>query len=91
VALEHPPGVAIVAGEPLLNATELPRNLRHDFVFTDWGEGSLTVFPLDVKSHPRQTRLAESAGGPVRFRVGPDGALYYLAANSGELRRIAER
>ena len=91
VALEHPPGVAIVAGDPLLNATELPRNLQHDFVFADWGEGTLTVIPLDVTRHPPQTRLAESAGGPVRFRVGPDGALYYLAANSGELRRIAER
>jgi len=91
VTLEHPPGVAIVAGDPLVDAIQLPRSLQHDFVFADWGEGSLTVFPLDATRHPRQTRLAESAGGPVRFRVGPDGALYYLAANSGELRRIAKR
>jgi glucose/arabinose dehydrogenase len=91
VAVKHPPGIAITAGDTLLSATQLPRNLQRDFVFADWGEGTLTVIPLDVTRHPRQTRLAESAAGPVRFRVGPDGALYYLAANSGELRRIAER
>jgi hypothetical protein len=37
------------------------------------------------------TRIAHKASGPDRFRVGPDGALYYLAANSGELRRIAQK
>jgi hypothetical protein len=32
--------------------------------------------------------FAENAGGPVAFRVGPDGRLYYLALNYGRLYRI---
>jgi glucose/arabinose dehydrogenase len=92
VAVKHPPGIAaITAGGPLRRATQLPRNLQNDYVFADWGQGSLTVIPLSVTSDPPQTRLAESAAGPVRLRVGPDGALYYLAANGGELRRITRR
>ena len=91
VALPHPSAIAITAGVPLVRATELPSDLRNDFVFADWGQGTLTLVPLNDTRDPRQTRLAQSAAGPVRLRVGPDGALYYLAANSGELRRIAER
>jgi hypothetical protein len=91
VAIKHPPGIAITAGDPLVRATRLPANLRSDFVFADWGAGTLTLVPLGETSNPKQIPLAQSAAGPVRLRVGPDGALYYLAANSGDLRRIAAR
>jgi glucose/arabinose dehydrogenase len=91
VALPHPSAIAITAGVPLTRATKLPSDLRNDFVFADWAQGTLTLVPLSEARDPRQTPLAQSAAGPVRLRVGPDGALYYLAANSGELRRIAER
>lgn len=91
VALPHPSATVITAGVPLVRATALPSDLRNDFVFADWGQGTLVLVPLSDTKDPRQTRLAQSAAGPVRLRVGPDGALYYLAANSGELRRIAER
>jgi glucose/arabinose dehydrogenase len=91
VAIKHPPGIAITAGDPLVRATRLPANLRSDFAFADWGAGTLTLVPLGETSNPKQIPLAQSAAGPVRLRVGPDGALYYLAANSGDLRRIAAR
>jgi glucose/arabinose dehydrogenase len=91
VAVPHPPGVAITAGDPLTGATKLPAELRKDFVFADWGENTITLIPLAETSNPKQTVLARSASGPVRLRVGPDGALYYLAANAGQLRRIASR
>jgi glucose/arabinose dehydrogenase len=91
VAIKHPPGIAITAGDPLLRATRLPANLRSDYAFADWGAGTLTLVPLGETNNPKQIPLAQSAAGPVRLRVGPDGALYYLAANSGDLRRIEER
>ncbi len=89
VAVPHPPGVAITAGAPLTEATKLPADLRKDFAFADWGENTITLIPLAETSNPKQTVLARSASGPVRLRVGPDGALYYVAANAGQLRRIA--
>jgi glucose/arabinose dehydrogenase len=91
LAIPHPPGIAITAGVPLTGATLLPPNLRNDFVFADWGAGTVTLAPLKETSNPKQTLLAQSAAGPVRLRVGPDGALYYLAANAGDLRRIVSR
>ena len=91
VAVPHPPGIAITAGAPLTSATKLPAGLRGNFVFADWGQGTITLVPLGDTSDPTQTSLARSAAGPVRLRVGPDGALYYLAANGGDLRRIAAR
>ena len=91
VGLPHPPGIAIIGGVPLTRASGLPADLRHDYAFADWGAGTLTLVPLEETSNPKQIPLARSAAGPVRLRVGPDGALYYLAANSGDLRRIAAR
>jgi glucose/arabinose dehydrogenase len=32
--------------------------------------------------------FAESAGGPVDLQVGPDGLLYVLSLNNGELLKI---
>ena len=91
LAIPHPPGIAITGGVPLTRASGLPADLRSDYAFADWGAGTLTLVPLGETSNPKQTPLAQSAAGPVRLRVGPDGALYYLAANSGDLRRIAAR
>ena len=91
LAIPHPPGIAITGGVPLTRASGLPADLRSDYAFADWGAGTLTLVPLGETSNPKQIPLARSAAGPVRLRVGPDGALYYLAANSGDLRRIAAR
>ena len=89
LAIPHPPGIAITGGVPLTRASGLPADLRSDYAFADWGAGTLTLVPLGETSNPKQTPLARSAAGPVRLRVGPDGALYYLAATRGDLRRIA--
>jgi glucose/arabinose dehydrogenase len=35
------------------------------------------------------TTFVSSAGGPVDFAFGPDGALYYVAIFTGEVRRVA--
>jgi hypothetical protein len=82
----------MVAGPALENASKLPADLRGDFLFADWGRGDISVAAPERGDHASSvTRIAHEASGPDRFRVGPDGALYYLAANSGELRRIAEK
>jgi hypothetical protein len=91
LAIPHPPGIAITGGVPLTRASGLPANLRSNYAFADWGAGTLTLVPLGKTNNPKQIPLAQSAAAPVRLRVGQDGALYYLAANSGDLRRIAAR
>jgi glucose/arabinose dehydrogenase len=56
------------------------------------------LFPHDFGAHSRTSWLrgfssspsdfATRAAGPVQIENGPDGSLYYLAANAGEVRRI---
>jgi len=38
---------------------------------------------------PDAADFATAAAGPVQLENGPDGSLYYLALNVGELRRIS--
>ena len=91
LAIPHPTAITMVAGLKLDQATALPSDLREDFLFADWGKGDISVASA-AGAHARDvTRIARKAGGPDRFRIGPDGALYYLAANSGELRRFARK
>jgi glucose/arabinose dehydrogenase len=85
---------SITAGTALADATELPRIYRRMYVFADWVSSTLWVLPTPGFHHrtplsPSRPRLiGEGLGGPVRLRVGPDGALYLLSLNVGELRRI---
>jgi glucose/arabinose dehydrogenase len=91
LAIAHPFAITMVAGTLLDKATALPSDLRHDFVFADWGRGDIKVAPPSGEHAAGVTLIAKTAGGPDRFRVGPDGGLYYLAANSGQLRRISAK
>ena len=91
VAIKHPLASTIISGSALASATALPERYRKDFVFGDWVTGKITLIPENTRKNAPQTLLAQGAAGPDRFRIGPDGALFYLAANIGELRRIAAK
>ena len=85
---------SITAGTPLGAATGLPKVYRPMYVFADWQTSTLWVLPTPGSRH-RSTQssakprlIGAGLGGPVRLRVGPDGALYLLSLNVGELRRI---
>lgn len=90
IALHHPRGESITGGLSLTRATALPERYRQDYVFGDWANSSISLVPLSKAGRPvRPTVLARNAAGPVSFAIGPDGALYYVAANLGEVRRLA--
>lgn len=83
-------GQAVAAGVSLVGATALPARYRADYVYGDWVTSKISTVPLTAFARRvTPTVLAATAGGPVSFAVGPDGALYYVAANLGEVRRIA--
>jgi glucose/arabinose dehydrogenase len=96
LALPHDAWGTVVAGVPLSGATALPAHMRSMYVFADWvaskvwavGTATARGTPAPLSSlHVVET----GAGGPVRLRVGPDGALYLLSLNTGELWRIAAK
>ena len=89
-ALPHPAGGSITGGVSLAGASALPRRLREDYVFGDWVTSRISLLPLGmIEGRPVDpVVMAQRAAGPSAFAIGPDGALYYLAANLGEVRRI---
>jgi glucose/arabinose dehydrogenase len=95
--LPHGRWASITAGTGLREATRLPRSYRSQFVFGDWATGKLSTLPVprSVDDPPVDADDAATVGaglaGPVRLRVGPDGALYVLSLNVGELRRIVAK
>ena len=89
VVLRHPGARAVTGGVALAGATALPPHYRGDYVFGDWLKNRIFVVPVRAPRGSTPRLLSHNAGGPVTFAVGPDGALYYLAANLGEVRRIS--
>jgi glucose/arabinose dehydrogenase len=67
-----------------------PSSLKGKYFFGDWGAGWIRTLEFDsnnsVVGAPQE--FAEFAGGPVAFRQGPDGRIYYVDFNSGRLFRI---
>ena len=62
------------------------------YFFGDYVRGTIWALDLDVTRTMVMGTAAEivtGADGPVDFAFGPDGALYYVALNSGEVRRVS--
>jgi len=61
------------------------------YYYGDWAQGWIRRASIDVPGSTLErepSEFAQDAGGPVAFRVGSDGLLYYLGLNFRELRRI---
>jgi glucose/arabinose dehydrogenase len=91
VAFKHPAAESITGGVFLDRATALPSRYRGDYLFADWSQSWMSLLPTSTAAQHNVApeRLAKNAAGPDAFVIGPDGALYYLAANLGEVRRVA--
>jgi glucose/arabinose dehydrogenase len=79
-----------ITGGVFVSGDQYPAEYRA-YVFGDWARSSIQYLPPDPTSgepHGDAVSFAQNAGGPVAFRVGPDGHLYYLALNYGKLYRI---
>jgi glucose/arabinose dehydrogenase len=92
-AFSHPTWRTVIAGVSLADAKELPTAFRAQYAFADWAVSKVWVAdPLTAHQTFAPTshlQLIEAgAAGPVRLRVGRDGALYELSINTGELWRI---
>lgn len=79
-----------VTGGVFYGGDMFPTAYRGTYIFGDWSRNVLRVLrvtPEHQLSGDAQP-FGRNAAGPVQLEVGPDGSLYYLATNVGELRRI---
>jgi glucose/arabinose dehydrogenase len=82
-------GVNSVTGGVFYTGDAYPQEYR-DYFYADWAKSWIRHASITPGGRLRDepSDFGEDAGGPVAFRVGPDGLLYYLGLNSRELRRI---
>jgi glucose/arabinose dehydrogenase len=66
-----------------------PAPYRGAYFFGDYVAGWIRYLRLDASnSVTAEGSFATQADGPVDIELGPDGKLYYLAIDAGQLRRI---
>ena len=89
----HASGGAAVTGGVFLKGTSFPSMYQNDYLFGDYARNYIHYLDLDangdIESGGGEQGFATAADGPVDFTVGPDGAVYYVAILSGEVRRLA--
>jgi glucose/arabinose dehydrogenase len=76
-----------VTGGAFYTGRAFPPEYRGAYFYGDWSRSTLAYLRFvggGVTTHP----FATLAAGPVQIEMGPDGALYYVALNAGELRRV---
>ena len=83
-AVEYKPGT-------FYTGAVFPPTYQGAFFYADYASGWIKSVTVDgnnqLASVPAQ--FAGGISGPVQVETGPDGALWYLAIGSGELRRIS--
>lgn len=80
-----------VIGGPFYTGSTWPSQFHDAYVFGDW-EASWIKFltrESDDRYSAKPTDLAAKAAGPVEIEFGPDGNLYYVSLNLGQVRRIS--
>jgi glucose/arabinose dehydrogenase len=86
---DHATVGSCVIGGPFFTGTQYPQQFQGNLFFGDYagnwirrvqfdGEGNATNFPY----------FATGVDSPVSLEEGPDGLLYYVSFNSGQVRRV---
>lgn len=80
-----------MTGGAFYGGTSYPIEYRGAYFFGDWSLSWIRYLHVDdagsVQGSVRE--FASRTEGPVEIESGPNGDLYYLAINIGELRRVA--
>ena len=84
-------GSGCVTGGAFATSPTYPDPYQGAYFFADYVQGWLRMLRVDGENRLVPESVADFAqglDGPVDVQTGPDGLLYYLAINTGELRRI---
>ena len=86
----HPSGDGFsITGGVFYTDDEYPSQYQENYFFADYVNSWIRRAIFDEDHNLIEVRdFATDAEGPVHFTQGPNGLLYYVALNDGELRRI---
>lgn len=83
---------ASITGVAFEHGANFPSAYNTALFFADYSRECIWAMPAGADGQPDPSRVrvfANGLAGPVDLEFGPDGALYYVALNTGELHRIA--
>ena len=79
-----------IVGGPFYIGTAYPSEYRGAYFFGDYARGWIQFLMVDASNNlvSGPTTFGSDLPGPVDIQMFPDESLYYVAINTGELRRI---
>lgn len=87
LALRHRDSASVTGGA-VYTGTSYPAAYRGAYFYGDWAYSWIRTIRL-TGGAPVQQHFAKPAAGPVAFRSGPpNGDMYYLSLNAGQLCRL---
>lgn len=87
---DHPPDSAAVGGD-FIGVNDYSSQFHNTYWFGDFARDEISYLRVDSNNNliPGSVDVfTSSADGPVQIETGPDGNIYYIAINAGELRRL---
>ncbi len=85
------PGSTSITGGTFATSTTYPVGVRNAYFYADFGQNWLRHLAVDAEDElipGSDVEFGRELAGPVSIETGPDGTIYYLAINSGELRHL---
>ncbi|MBS1808500.1 MAG: PQQ-dependent sugar dehydrogenase [Acidobacteria bacterium] len=85
----HNDADAAIVGGPIYTASQFPAQYQGNYFFADYVNNYLRRIVLDANNTVVNVAdFATNVATPVSLEIGPEGALYYVALTTGEIRRI---
>ena len=87
---EHSGGGFAATGGTFYTGSDYPAEYQGSYFFGDYGQSTIRNLRVDTSNKliAGPFDFVQQADGPVSIGIGPDQNLYYIAINTGELRRI---
>ena len=84
----HDEGISIIGGA-FYTAMQFPAQYQGSYFFADYGGEFIRRMTFDASGHMLGVQtFATNVVAPVSLELGPDGWLYYIALETGQVRRI---
>lgn len=91
ITWDHSAGTAASVGGAFTGANGYSSKYQNTYFYADYAVNTISVLKVDASNNVvpgSQSLFTADADGPVDLEIGPEGDVYYLAINAGELRHI---
>ena len=91
ITWDHSAGTAAAVGGTFTGTNGYSSKYQNTYFYADYALNTISVLKVDSSNNvvpDSQQIFTTAADGPVDLETGPEGDVYYLAINAGELRHI---